>query len=157
MRMIRTLVPADVDAIAAFALKAMPAQPQRASADKVFAWVDHMVRVPGHFKEAAFDDDSGAPLAATALYVSEMPFHARCEGHVVFCYSEAPGEGARLLRRMLHWVRADIRIQRVLWTQNEGSDLRIPMLARRLGFASETTNLLWHRALGQHEGASPCQ
>jgi RimJ/RimL family protein N-acetyltransferase len=132
----------DVDAMAEFALSAIPDEPELAvSATKVVAMVTFIAIHREHFQMAAFKD--GIPVAGVAMLVHEMPFHDRGEGSIIFCYATEPGVGYRLLRALIRWVNDDMRVRRVTWSMNRGFDERLRKLARRLGFQSEFPTMMY--------------
>lgn len=134
----------DVDAVAALAMAALPDEPEVAvSAHKVMAMVTFFAVHREQYQLAAFKD--GVAVAGVAMLVSEMPFHERGEGTIVFCYAKEPGTGFRLLREMMAWVKNDMRIRRVSWAMNRGFDERLRHLAHRLGFSSEHPTLMYYK------------
>lgn len=135
----------DVGAMTAFALAAMPDEPEVAvSPSKVLHMVSFFaLHHHDHFQLAAFDGEQ--PVAALALLVADMPFHERGEGTIVFCYSQRVGAGYRLLREMVRWVNDDMRIRRVSWAMNRDFDQRLRVLALRLGFQSEHPTLMLYK------------
>lgn len=135
----------DVGPMTEFALKAMPDEPEVAvSREKVLSMVSFFaIHHDPHFQLAAFVD--GHIVAAVAMLVADMPFHERGEGTIVFCYSQRPGAGYRLLRELVRWVNDDMRIRRVSWNMNRGFDERLGHMAKRLGFASQQTMLVMYK------------
>lgn len=135
---------ADVQAFTEFALGAIPDEPEVAiGRAKVVSMVSFFAIHHEHFQLAAFKD--GVPVAGIACLVSEMPFHERGEGTIIFCYATEPGVGYRLLRALMRWVEHDMRIRRVSWAMNRGFDERIRKLARRLGFTHEHPTLMYYK------------
>jgi hypothetical protein len=134
----------DVKAISDLALAAIPCDPElRVSPAKIIQMVTYFAIHHEHFQLAAFDGET--PVAGIAMYVTEMPFHERCEGCVMFCYSKLPGAGYRLVREMIRWVLNDMRIRRVSWSMNRGYDPRIKRLAARCGFAETNDVLMYYK------------
>lgn len=145
----RPIVPADVPAVVAFALAAIQAvkAPVHVSASKVQHMVEWFASNAGHFQHATFM--GGVPVAAVAMCVVEMPFHERCEGHVMFALSRKAGAGSPLVRRMMEFVGADMRIQRVQWAMNEMCDEKlVRVIQRRWGFRHQTQNLIFYKEGG---------
>lgn len=133
---------ADVQAITSLAMSAIPDDPALlVSEAKVRSMVSFFATEHEHFQMAAFHD--GKPVAGLAMLVSEMPFHYRCEGTIIFCFSALAGAGAVLLRALMRFVAHDLRIRRVSWAMNRGFDERIVHLARRLGFQSAHPTLMY--------------
>lgn len=142
MMTFRRITVADVEALTALALSAIPYQRTLVvNPDKVRSMVSFFATSHEHFQMAAFDNDK--PVAGVAMLVSEMPFHDRCEGTIVFCFSSGVGVGMRLLREMMRWVNNDFRIRRVSWAMNPGFDERMVVVARRLGFQSAHPTLMY--------------
>ena len=142
----RKAIDTDVDALASLArdgLHAAEAFPLHIDMHKIRQTICSFVQMPGHFQLAAFDQ--GRPVAAIAMYVSEMPFFERAEGTVMMCYSIRPGAGMQLVREMMRFVAADIRIRRVMWSMNEGADRLSAMIARRFGFKHRHDNLVFYK------------
>lgn len=136
---------ADVAALASLAMHAIPDEPEvEVSAEKVCAMVEFFATHPEHFQLAAFKD--GVAVAGVACLVTEMPFHERGEGTIVFCFARVPGTGYRLLRALVDWVKNDMRIRRVSWAMNRGFDRRIAGLAARLGFNQEHPTLMLYKS-----------
>lgn len=134
----------DVTVFTRFALSAIPDEPEVAvSMEKVLAMVSFFALHHEHYQMAAFKD--GAPVAGVAMLVSEMPFHERGEGTIVFCYSKEAGAGYRVLRELMRWVNADMRVRRVSWSMNRGFDERLRGLAQRLGFQSEHPTMMFYK------------
>jgi len=129
---------AEVDAVAALGCEALRVHandvPLHVSPLKVRSVVMSFCVHREHFHLVAFDD--GQPVGAVALWVAEMPFHERCDGHVMMCYASRAGVGARLVGEMMRWVKRDIRVQRVVWPMNSGFDARLRRFAARYGFDS---------------------
>lgn len=132
----RPITTNDVPAVTTLAVEAlrfgMGADALHVSEAKVQSMVSGFAEQPGHFQLAAFKDNQ--PVGAIAVYVSEMPFFERCEGHIVMCYCTEPHAGVRLIRSMLNWAAADMRIRRLVWAMNAGADQFARVLARRFGF-----------------------
>lgn len=142
----------DVPAITDLAVKALtPSQsyPLHLDRAKVQKMVEGFAIDRSHYNMAAFKDEK--PVGGIALYVVESPFFERHEGHVVMAFSEEPGTGARLIRLMMDWVKADMRVRRVVWSMNEAcGDNSIAarfgrMVKRRYGFASRHDNLVFYK------------
>ena len=135
---------ADVDALAHLALSAIPDEPEVAvSVQKVVSMVTFFALHQDHFQLAAFEGDK--PVAGLAMLVTEMPFHERSEGTIVFCFSRLPGAGFRLLRALMVYVREHMQIRRVSWALNRDADPRTAQLARRLGFQSAHPTLMYYK------------
>lgn len=134
----------DVEALANLARSAIPEEPEVAiSMPKILSMVTFFAIHHEHFQMAAFKD--GVPVAGVAMLVSEMPFHDRGEGTIIFCFSKEPGVGFRILRALMRFVQHDMRIRRVSWVMNRGFDERMRKLARRLGFQSEHPTLMYYK------------
>jgi hypothetical protein len=141
---------ADVDVVTAFALKALDLSkdlPVHVSAAKVRSMVTTFALYDQHFHLVAFDE--GAPVAALAVYVAEMPFHERCEGHVMICYAQEPGTGVHLINSMMRWIKGDARIQRVQWAMNECTSPMVArmsnLIRRRWKFDRSNDNLIFYK------------
>ena len=85
-----------------------------------------------HFQLAAFK--GGEPVGAIAAYVCEMPFFERCEAQIFMCYSAERGAGMRLVRALVEWFKADMRLRRIVWAMNANAE-RTSRLARLCGFS----------------------
>lgn len=137
----------EVDAVAALGCEALRVHaadvPLNMSPIKVRAVVNNFCVHREHFHEVAFDN--GEPVGAVALYVSEMPFHERCDGHVMMAYARVPGTGLRLISSMMRWVHKDIRIQRVLWMMNHDAGRFASLISRRWNFQHRVDNLTYYK------------
>ncbi len=132
--MIRQAVPADLPGVLALGLEAMNNDPypnlviserkcrevalQCISAPQNFCWVSEV---------------QGEIVAAVCACVHEMTFYERRQASVVQFYSRAPGEGVKLLRKLLEWYRSRPGIKALVFTLEHGADPRIGLLLRRLG------------------------
>jgi RimJ/RimL family protein N-acetyltransferase len=140
----RRITLTDVDALTELALSAIPDSPElQVSPRKVRAMVEFFAASSEHFQLAAFED--GIPVAGLAMLVTEMPFHERLEGTIVFCFSRAAGAGRHLLRALLKFVNNSMQIRRVSWSMNAGFDQRIITMAKNLGFQSEHPTFMYHK------------
>lgn len=140
----------DVEATTAFALEALALAgdlPLRLSQAKVRSMVINFAISNDHFHMGAFKD--GVPVAGLAMYVAEMQFFERCEGHVMLCYSKEPGAGMVLIRHMLRFVNQSMRIMRVQWSMNLGAAKFARTIERRCGFVRHDNLIL-------HKGDLPC-
>jgi hypothetical protein len=134
----------DVDALTELALSAIPDSPElQVSQAKVRAMVQFFAASTVHFQLAAFQN--GVPVAGLAMLVTEMPFHERFEGTIVFCFSRAAGAGLHLLRALLKFVNNAMQIRRVSWSMNAGFDQRIIAMAKNLGFQSEHPTFMYYK------------
>lgn len=143
----RTLQPADVDAVAAFAAEGMPARDApglRFSPDKVRAIVAHFQRTPSDFHLVAFD--AGRVVGAIAACVSEMLFFERCEATVVMCQARGvPGVGRELIGQLMAWARGDMRIRRVQFPIEIQARPGFERLLRGYGFQAVHRAALFHK------------
>ena len=132
----RTLKPADIDAVAAFAAEGMPlrdAPGLRFSPAKVHAIVEHFARTPTDFHLVAFR--AGQVVGAIAACVSEMLFFERCEASVVMCQARGePGVGRELIARLIVWARDDMRVRRVQFPVEITARPGFERLLRGFGF-----------------------
>lgn len=131
----------DIDAVRDFALKALALSadlPVHVSVEKVRNMVKAFAIGHEHWNQIAVKED-GQIVGAMALYVAEMPFHERSEGHVMICYATEPGAGAHMIRDMMAWVAADSRIQRVQWAMNAGVGRLCSVIQRRWRFRRHET------------------
>ena len=132
----RRITAADVPALTDLALSAIPDDPLLlVSAAKVRTMVEFFANSDAHFQLAAFD--AGKPVAGVAMLVTEMPFHERMEGTIVFCFSRTAGAGLHLLRAMMRFVYESMQIRRVSWAMNMGFDRRLTLLAKKIQFQSD--------------------
>ena len=142
----RRITSADVPAVTNLAERAlrfgMGDSQLRVSSEKVRSMVQSFADCPGHFQLAAFKD--GQPVGAIAAHLAEMPFFERCEAHVVMCYCIEPYAGRRLIRALLDWAAADMRIRRVVWAMNHGADQFARVLAKRFGLA-RSEMMIWNK------------
>ena len=115
MVIFRTLTPADIGSVAAFAAAGMPSRDApglRFSPDKVRSIVEHFAHTPSDFHLVAFDGER--VVGAIAACVTEMLFFERCEATVVMCQARGiPGVGRELIGRFMAWARSDMRVRRV--------------------------------------------
>lgn len=134
---IRSVQSAEVDLVADFAIEGMRSEtvPLVVSRDKVAAVIEHFVRPNRDFNLLAWDGDT--LVAGIAVAVSEMLWFERCEAHVIMFRSLKPGVGRTLMRHALAWCKADMRIQRVLWSLEADADLRTTRYAGRYGFNTQ--------------------
>lgn len=140
----RRICLSDVDGLTELALSAMPDSPElQVSPRKVRAMVEFFAASTEHFQLAAFED--GVPMAGLAMLVTEMPFHERLEGTIVFCFSRSAGAGLHLLRALLKFVNSAMQIRRVSWAMNAGFDRRIITMAKNLGFQSEHPTFMYYK------------
>lgn len=135
----------DVRAVCDFAIEGMQADkyPLVVSREKVEFWVRMFMREDQHYHQAAFVGSS--VVGTIGVYVTELPFFDRFEGHVVLCRATEPGVGRRLIRFMTEWMRNNMLVRRVIFPLEEGADPRMAMLLRHFGFAREQTNLLYYK------------
>lgn len=112
---------------------------------KIRQMIVHFVTMTGHFQMVAVKD--GKVVGALAMYVAEMPWFERAEGHVMMCFATVPSTVRRLVREMMAYVDADIRIRRVCWSMNEGAEKLVAMAARRFGFGQRLDNLIYYKGI----------
>lgn len=136
--LIRPIQPGERDAVADFAIEGMRSEtvPMVVSREKVVAVIEHFVRPNRDFNLLAWDGDT--LVAGIAVAVSEMLWFERCEAHIVMFRSLKPGVGRTLMRHALAWCKADMRIQRVLWSLEADADSRTTRYASRFGFNTQT-------------------
>lgn len=144
---LRRVTLADVAEVAAYAegvLRALPDVPLHVSTAKVRGMVAQFAIERQHLGLVVVDAER--IVGAIALWVAEMPFHERCEAHIVFCHASLPGAGTPMIRAAMDWVHRDMRIQRVQWCMNVGQDERLGrLLARRHGFVTKVDNLIFYK------------
>lgn len=144
----RTLLPADIDAVAAFAAEGMPGRDApglRFSADKVRAVVQHFQRTPSDFHLVAFDAER--VVGAIAACVSEMLFFERCEATVVMCQARGiPGVGRELIGRLMAWVSSDMRVRRVQFPIEIGSRRGYARLIQAAGFQQSAHTFMFAKS-----------
>lgn len=143
----RRIGPLDVESVTDLAMKALamsddlplhPSRPKVRHVVAAFATDGH------HFQMAAFD--GARAVGAVAMVVAEMPFHERFEGHVMMCYASVVGAGMPLVRSMMDFVRADMKIQRVIWAMNDQPDPRFAkMVARCFGFSQRLDTFVFYK------------
>lgn len=130
----------DIGAVAAFAIEGMKAEMYALHIDraKVVGVIERFI-APSHdrFQLAAFD--GARMVGAIAAVVMPMLFFERSEAHVVLCRATAAGAGRRLLRELLRWFKADMRIRRLVWAMEFHADPRIARMAARMGFDNALT------------------
>ena len=66
--------------------------------------------------------------------VLPMPHYERKQCQIVMLYCKIPGDGARLLREFMKWMKTKPMIRQVLYLAERGADPRIGKLIYRLGF-----------------------
>jgi hypothetical protein len=141
---------AEVDAVTDLAVEALATYsshvPLHVDRTKIRTLVNTFCVHREHFHQVAFEQ--GVPVAALALYVSEIPFYERSEGHVMICYARRAGACLPLIHSMMRWVRDDMRVRRVQWAMNEHSTAvgrLCAMLQRRWGFDRRFDNLVYYK------------
>lgn len=139
----RRIRPMDVQAISRLAMRAVSCAPYEVSLEKIVQMATFFAVHHEHFQLAAFDGDE--PVAGVAMLVTEMPIFKGGEGTIAFCFSERPGAGRAILRRLMQWVQADTRIKRVSWGMNAGFDPRIAKVAQRIGFGESFNTFMYQK------------
>lgn len=141
----RRATAADVPAMVDFAIEGMRPQLSphlRLSRDRVETMVHHFVTSVDDFNLGAFEGRT--PVAAVAAFVQPNLWFERHEAHVVICRSTHPGAGARCIRALMAWAKADIRIRQVSFALEPDADGRqLAMLQRRFGFQRSQQVALW--------------
>lgn len=142
----RRLLPADVPAVAAFAIDGM--RPHlypgvRVSEDKVAGIVRHFQQSWSDFHLGAFED--GKPVGIVAAAVVESPFFERAEAHVVALRSVSRGAGSRLLAALRTWADREMRVRRVLFHCEFDAPEAMRRLLRRHGFTHQGVTCTYYK------------
>lgn len=143
---IRPFEPADVPAAQAFIVQGMRPHlyPLALAPDRV-QWVLQQFAQPHPDRLALIALRGDSVVGGLSALVAPMLWFERCEAHVLMCRAVVPGVGRRLLRALLDWVNADLRIRRVVWPQEFDADPRISLLAARLGFAHRMPMCVYYK------------
>lgn len=141
----RRITDADIAPMMAYAIEGLRADlyPLWVSKDKVLHVVQHFIRSPRDFQLAAFQD--GRIVGAIGAVVSEMLFFERCEASVLIFRATKPGVGSKLIRSMLEWADADMRIRRIQFPCEFDAPRAMPRYLRMHGFTHQQTLAVRYR------------
>jgi hypothetical protein len=97
---------------------------------------------PAHFAWVAEQD--GAVCAAVIAHTARLPWSAKQSADIAMLCSKAPGEGMRLLSKAMKWIY-ERPVIKTACIELLSPDERLKRVLRRMGFARETTNMVWVR------------
>jgi hypothetical protein len=136
--MIRKAVPADIDDIICLGLDALEINSYEGlspSKVKMFSLGTGIISSANHFCWVA-EKDGKIVGAVSALTHSMMVFQGS-QSSVIQFYCTEPGEGIKLIREFMKWVKSRPAIKMVVFTLEVKADPRIGKLLSRLGLELE--------------------
>ena len=137
-KIIRIATPDDIDSIVALGLEALHNDPYvglEISRVKVHVVATECVSSSNNFAYVAEKD--GIVVGAVCAVVHPMLFYGKSQASVVQFYCMEPGEGIKLIRKLMKWVEGRPVIKMVCFTLESNSDPRIGKLLNTLGLTSE--------------------
>jgi len=128
----------DREAIIALGMEALKRDPYPGlliSRAKVEAMAQELLTGAGHCCMVCERD--GVVVGAFGALVHEMTFYERKQASVVQFYCKSPGDGIKLIREGLRWLRGRRAVKMICFTVEHRADPRIGKLLRRLGLHSD--------------------
>ena len=89
----------------------------------------------------------GKVVGAVAAAVHQSFWHERNVCSVLLYYSAFPGEGVKLIREFVRWVKSRPAIKIAVMELEPESDPRLTLFMKRLGFNRESTNISFVRGM----------
>lgn len=133
--MIRPATREDIPQFIPLAMEALSLQPYSTmvpSLAKVSALVDRAV---GNVQDFVWvSEHDGQLQGALAALVEPLVLYERNQAQVVMWYCKHPGDGARLMRRFLAWLRTRPMIKQAVYSPEAFGDPRITELVQRMGW-----------------------
>jgi len=107
------------------------------SPDKIKAMILEIVSSKRHFGMVSVDEE-GNIQGVVAAVVNDLAFYERKQASVVMYYCKRPGDGIKMLRKLMRWIEARPIIRLVEFTMEACTDPRVPKLLKRLGLVNES-------------------
>lgn len=136
--MIRKARPDDLNAIVALGLEALSRDAYESlvpSKEGVEETARACISSAQHFCWVAEKD--GKVLGVLSAMTQPLVLYERSYANVLMWFCKVPGDGARLMREFIRWVRSRPAIKLVQYTGERGADLRIARLVERIGFGEQ--------------------
>lgn len=137
-RVIRIATPDDIDAVVALGLEALQNEPYPGltiSRVKVYTVATECISSSNNFAWVAEKD--GKIVGAVGAIVHPIMFYEKRQASVVQYYCTEPGEGIKLLREFMKWVKNRPVIKMVCFTLEINTDPRIGDLLSKLGLTGD--------------------
>lgn len=106
---------------------------------------------PMHFVRVAEVD--GKVVACVGAQTSEGWWFERAQSNVLLFYTRVPGAGIKLLREYAAWVKSRPMIKMAIFSLEPESDPRVAKLLHRLGFTTNTPQLIYVRGMQNVKGS----
>ncbi len=138
--LLRRATPYDVPGIVSIGMRAMEDEPIKGlviEPDKLRQVAIAVITDPASY--AFVVEQDGVIVAALLAMVNEFEFYRRREAQVVQYYTIHPGQGIKLIRHFLRWVKGRRVIRYVSFTVDEGADPRIGQMLERMGLKPMST------------------
>ena len=141
----RKATPADVPAIVEIAVVSVSVDALPVKIDReAMAQAARECLNPAHFLWVAEQD--GKVVAAVAAQVARSFWFERLSCSVLLYYTLVPGAGIGLIRAFAKWVKSRSAIKMAIFELEPNADPRLVKFLKRLGFARESTNLVYVRS-----------
>lgn len=133
--MIRPAEEQDIPALIDLAIEALSIDPYETlviSHTRVRACVEECVYRHSHF--AWVSEAEGIIQGALGAMVAPLMMYERQQAQIVMWYCKQPGDGIKLMREFLRWVKGRPLVRQVIYGMERRGDVRIRHLVLRAGF-----------------------
>lgn len=144
--MIRQAVRADIPALVDLSIEALLIDPYEElviDRNRVYECVAECVLGINNFAWVS-ENEHGIQGGLGALTMPLMMYQ-RCQSQIAMWYCKLVGDGIKLMKQFLAWVKTRIMIRQVLFSPERGADTRITKIALRLGFKEVLPTYVWMR------------
>lgn len=143
--MIRPAKPSDIPAIVSIATESVSrdALPVRIDPDAMSETAAEAISSARHFMWVS--EVNGEVVAAVCCWADPSFWYERQQASVLLYYTRVPGEGVKLLRKMMEWVKSRPTIKVCVMELEPNADDRLIKLMKRFGMKRVSTNVAYVR------------
>jgi len=146
--MIRKAKPQDIESIVSLAVESVSRNPIPVRIDKsAMRYTAKECMGPTNFCWVSEID--GEVVAAVAACSQPSFWFERQQCSVLLYYTRVPGEGAKLLRQFMRWVKSRPVIKVAVMELEPETDQRLVKFLNRIGLDRESTNVSYVRGLSK--------
>jgi hypothetical protein len=146
--MIRKAMPADADAVVDIAVESVSQNPIPVRIDKE-SMKDMALTCMGNAHFCWVSEVDGEIVAAVAAFSQASFWYERQQCSVLLYYTRVPGEGVKLLREFMRWVKSRPAIKVAVMELEPEADPRLVKILSRIGLDRVSTNVSYIRGLSQ--------
>jgi len=145
--MIRRATVADIPAIVDIAIESVSQNPIPVKICRQ-AMIDTAKEAVGNNAHFVWVSEIEGEVVGAVCAVSQPSFwFERQQASVLLYYTKVPGEGIKLIRKMIEWAKSRPVIKVLVMELEPETDPRLIKILKRMGLSRESTNLCYVRGL----------